>query len=434
MNDKLTLKRIFLAGIKAVNAYDAVCSEVSLTHNQIKIAGKRYSLNSFKKVIVIGAGKASYAMAKAIEKKIGSVIDNGVVITKYNHGGSLKHIKVLEASHPLPDMNSVSATNQLISMANNVDQHTLVIMLLSGGASSLLVAPDGISLEDKIKATSLLLRSGASIEELNIVRKHLSLVKGGKLASIFYPAQIVTLIISDVIGNKLDIIGSGPTYFDNSTSQQAIDILNQYNLNQIMPKSVIKTLENKIKSKVINRVTRTIRKNVRNVIIADNKLAIHTCKRETKKLGLKPVVLTTSLHGEAREVGHVLASIAEEMFNNKKKNHKRLCLISGGETTVSVKGNGKGGRNQELALAFAIDIKNKSISMLSAGTDGSDGPTDAAGAIVDGYTMRDIKGLGMNPFKYLNDNDSYTILDKVGRLLKTGPTETNVMDIQLILL
>ncbi len=433
LKNKAILKKIFFAGVKAVNAYSAVVSKIKLLDRSIEIAGKKYSLDLFNRVIVVGAGKACYDMAKGIEDVLGRIITHGVVVTKYGHGGSLKHIKVFEASHPLPDMNGVKATEQIISMANNVDQQTLVIVLLSGGASSLLVAPEGISLNDKIITTSLLLKSGATIDELNIVRKHLSYVKGGKLASMFYPAKIVTLIISDVIGNRLDIIGSGPTYFDPSTPQQAIGIIKKYNLMFRIPEPVIKHLENKSMHDVQKRTNNRMHKHARNIIIADNRLAVETCKREATRYGLKPIVITTRLHGEAREVAHVLGSIACYIHDNKRGKSKHVCLISGGETTVTVKGKGRGGRNQELALAFAMDIQNMDISMLSAGTDGSDGPTDAAGAIVDGNTMADIKKSGMDPFKYLTNNDSYTLLNRIGALLKTGPTGTNVMDIQLIL-
>jgi glycerate-2-kinase len=425
------LKKIFSKGINAVKGYDAVKSIVKHGKDNIEISNKIYSLKFFNKIIVIGAGKASFDMAKALDETLGTRIYIGVVITKYGYGGHLKHIDVFEASHPLPDINGIKATKHLLSLSSNIDRHTLVIMLLSGGASSLLVAPDGVSLRDKIKTTSLLLKSGAGIDELNTVRKQLSLVKGGRLASMFYPAKIVTLIISDVIGNRLDIIGSGPTVKDVSTPKQALDIIDRYHVKDKIPQAVLKRLEQK----------KGVRNNhsapspVRNIIIADNGKAVNACKTEALRLGLKPVILTTTLHGEAREVGHVLSSIAYEMSHHMKTNNKKVCIISSGETTVTVKGNGKGGRSQELALAFAMDIHDKKgISMLSAGTDGADGPTDAAGAIVDNTTINRINTMGMEPHKYLLNNDSYTVLDKAGALLKTGATGTNVMDIQLILI
>ncbi|MCL4467695.1 MAG: glycerate kinase [Deltaproteobacteria bacterium] len=425
------VRKIFAAGVNAVRGYDAVRSVVKLTHNTLGIAGKKYRLSSFNRIIVLGAGKASFDMAKALDEILGRHINEGVIITKYGYGGLLNHIAVMEASHPLPDREGIRATQRVMSIARDVDRHTLVIMLLSGGASSLLVAPDGISLGDKIKTTSLLLKSGAGIDELNTVRKQLSLVKGGRLAGMFYPAEIVTLIISDVIGNKLEIIGSGPTVQDTSTPQQALEIIDRYHGRDKVPQAVIKRLERK-KNVTDNRA---VRSKVQNIIIADNRKAVDACKNRALKLGLTPVILTTSLHGEAREAGHVLASIANEMARRKTGNRKKVCLISSGETTVTVAGNGKGGRSQELALAFAMDIAGKQkITLLSAGTDGTDGPTDAAGAIIDNTTTNRIAKIGMDPNTYLLNNDSYTVLDKAGALLKTGATGTNVMDIQLILL
>ncbi len=425
------VRKIFAAGVNAVRGYDAVRSVVKLTHNTLGIAGKKYRLSSFNRIIVLGAGKASFDMAKALDEILGRHINEGVIITKYGYGGLLNHIAVIEASHPLPDREGIRATQRVMSIARDVDRHTLVIMLLSGGASSLLVAPDGISLGDKIKTTSLLLKSGAGIDELNTVRKQLSLVKGGRLAGMFYPAEIVTLIISDVIGNKLGTIGSGPTVQDTSTPQQALEIIDRYHGRDKVPQAVIKRLERK-KNVTDNRA---VRSKVQNIIIADNRKAVDACKNRALKLGLTPVILTTSLHGEAREAGHVLASIANEMARRKTGNRKKVCLISSGETTVTVAGNGKGGRSQELALAFAMDIAGKQkITLLSAGTDGTDGPTDAAGAIIDNTTISRIVSMGMEPYTYLLNNDSYTVFDKAGALLKTGATGTNVMDIQLILL
>ena len=425
-----TLVKIFDAGVRAVLGYDAVKAAVQLTRNTLGIAGRKYRLSTFNRILVIGAGKASFSMARALDELLGMRIERGIVITKYGYGGLLNHIAVMEASHPLPDREGIRATQQVMALSKGVDSHTLVIVLLSGGASSLLVAPDDISLGDKIKTTSALLKSGAGIDELNTVRKQLSLVKGGRLAGMFYPAEIVTLIISDVIGNKLGTIGSGPTVQDTSTPKQALDIIDRYLGRDKVPQAVIQRLERK--KNVMNNFTGVPK--IHNIIIADNRKAVDACKARALHLGLTPLILTTSLHGEAREAGHVLASIANEMVRKKTKPHKKVCIISSGETTVTVTGTGKGGRSQELALAFAMDVAGKqTITLLSAGTDGTDGPTDAAGAIVDNTTMSRITSLGMEPYNYLLHNDSYTVLDKAGALLKTGATGTNVMDLQLIL-
>lgn len=425
------LQTIFLAGLKSVHGTEAVRRVFRSDRTGITISGTRYNYTDFGRILVIGAGKASFAMAQSLDTAIGNHIDQGIVTTKYGHGGTMRHIRTVEAGHPLPDLNGVQATQQMISLANGADRHTLVLVLLSGGASSLLVAPDGISLKDKIKTTELLLKAGADIGELNSVRKQLSLVKGGRLASLFYPARIVTLIISDVLGNRLESIGSGPTVRNTSTPDQALRILDLYHLRDKVPQAVLRRLEQKRTS----RSSSTAVPNARNIIVADNKKAVDACTQTALQLGLRPFLLTTGLHGEAREAGHVLAAIAGEMARNKKKKDKRMCIISSGETTVTVTGTGKGGRNQELALSFAMDIQGtKGIRMLSAGTDGTDGPTDAAGAIVDGTTVRRIQRKGLDPSAYLLDNDSYTVLGKAGCLLKTGPTNTNVMDIQLVLI
>ena len=430
-DNRTLLTNIFRSGIDAVNGWNAVRAVVRTTSSSVRIAGKPYLFSRINKIVVIGAGKASFAMARALDELLGARIHSGIVITKEGHGGRLDHIEVAEASHPLPDMRGVRATRRLLSLARTVDRDTLLIVLLSGGASSLLVAPDGISLSDKIKTTSLLLNAGACIDELNTVRKQLSLVKGGGLGRMFYPAQIVTLIISDVMGNRLDIIGSGPTVIDGSTPEQALDVLARYGISNKVPRDVIRRLEQKKHA----AVPTALHPRTRNIIIADNTKAVDACAKAVRRLGIRPVVLTTSLHGEAREAGHVLASIAGEMKRSKKKAGTRIGIISSGETTVTVAGTGKGGRNQELALSFAMDIQGqKGISLLSAGTDGTDGPTDAAGAFVDNTTVHRIQLKGMDPSAYLMNNDSYTALQKAGALLKTGATGTNVMDIQLILI
>ncbi len=422
------LKALFYDGINAVNGYNAVKGVIRINRKEIIISGNEYPSGQFKHIIVAGAGKASVSMAKAIDDLVGERIERGIVITKYGHGNRLKHIDVLEAGHPLPDQNSIDGTKRILNLSKYADEQTLLIMLLSGGASSLLVAPDGILLEDKIKTTELLLKSGAGIDELNTVRKQLSLVKGGGLANAFFPAHVITLMISDVIGNKLDTIGSGPTVKDSSTSIDALKIIQHYGLIKRVPIRVKQLLEQK--SKAYMQHTRI--RHTKNIIIADNRKAIEACRIRASKMGLKTIILTDSLHGEAKEVAKVLASIALELKH--KKINRGICLISGGETTVNVIGKGKGGRNQELALSFAMELKGiKGITLLSAGTDGTDGPTDAAGAIVDYETITKIKVHGIEPYQSLLNNDSYTALDSANCLLKTGPTDTNVMDLQLII-
>ncbi|MCD6319243.1 MAG: glycerate kinase [Candidatus Desulfofervidaceae bacterium] len=430
MKNETVLKDLFWTGIRAVNPYTAVKEYLKKVQEEIKT-------DEYQKVIVIGFGKAAYTMAKAVEEEWGDLIDTGLAITKYGHGGKLDKIKITEAGHPLPDENGVKATEEIIKLIKaNAGEKTLILCLISGGGSALLVAPyEGITLAEKQSVTQLLLKAGADITELNAVRKHLSRVKGGRLAERAYPSRLIALILSDVIGDPLEVIASGPTAPDETTYRDALTVLKKFSLFPHTPPQMIELLE-KGKQGLLPETLKKdnpIFKHVTNVIIGNNRKALNAVKAKAFELGFQPQIISSEIQGEAREVGEYLANLASEAQKTLSDSPK--CLISGGETTVAVKGKGLGGRNMELALAFALKVAGKKgISLLSAGSDGTDGPTDAAGAIVDGNTILRAREVGIVPEVYLGNNDAYHFFQKVGGLFISGPTGTNVMDIQIILI
>lgn len=394
-----------------------------------------YKTGKYETLLTIGFGKAVYQMALAVEESLGDLLTNGLVITKYGHGGTLKNIKIEEAAHPIPDENGLKATNRMIELLKkNATEKTLVLCLISGGGSALLVAPyKEITLEEKKDVTKLLLKAGADIEELNTVRKHISRVKGGRLAEHCYPARIISFILSDVIGDHLETIASGPTAPDETTYKHALTVLKKFNLFKKVSPSVLDLLRKGEKGIIPETLKKDnpVFKKVTNIIVGNNKKALQAIKHQAVKLGFNAQIISAELSGEAREVAKSLANLA--LKTQKTSPNLPLFLISGGETTVTVKGPGIGGRNTELALAFALEIAGKKgITLLSAGSDGTDGPTDAAGAIVNGDTVHKAKNLGLDPERFLENNDSYNFFKKTGGLFITGPTGTNVIDIQII--
>jgi hydroxypyruvate reductase/glycerate 2-kinase len=442
---KELLSEIFSSVLHAVDPY-------LLIKDYAKKLRADISQGNVDKLIIVGFGKAAFQMAFAAEEVLGpELIKDGIVVTKYGHAkrqqpaasnqqsAELRKIKVFEAAHPVPDEKGFKAAEEIIKLLEKTGEETLVLCLVSGGGSALLVAPyEGIALSEKQMITDLLLKAGADISELNSVRKHLSRVKGGRLAEIIAPARTISLMISDVIGDRLDVIASGPTAPDTATYKDALDVIEKYGLKEQAPASVMDVLQKgregmipetpKEGSPVFNKVN--------NVILCNNRKAIEAAKEKAESMGYRVEILADDLTGEARDVGRWLAEKALKTSNELRvtSNKKRVCLISGGETTVTVKGKGKGGRNTELALSFAMAIEGvKGISLLSAGTDGTDGPTDAAGAIVDGETIKKAKSLGLNPEEYLSKNDSYNFFKETDSLLITGPTGTNVMDVQIVL-
>ena len=435
---KQQLVDIFNSALSAADPYNAVKRAIRIEGDQLLAGEEAYDLRNYERVLAVGAGKGTALMAQAVEDVFGDRIDDGVIIVKYGHTRPLNRIREIEASHPLPDEAGVKGTEEIIETLKDVDEKTLIICLLSGGGSALLVSPaEGISLKDKQVTTDLLLKSGASIEELNGVRKHLSRVKGGRLASIAYPATVITLILSDVIGDRLDVIASGPTVPDRSTFMDAVKVIEKYNLVKKLPNNVLSMLLDGIAGKLPDtpKAGEDCFKKGSPVIVGSIRQAINAARNAANKLGFDTEMVTDKLQGEAREAAVYLADLAK-MVRSSRKGGKPMCLLSGGETTVNVKGSGKGGRNQEFALAFALEIEGvDGITLLSAGTDGTDGPTDATGAIVDGETIHFARKLGVDPEKYLENNDSYNFFKKIdeGHHLITGPTGTNVMDVQIIM-
>ena len=427
------IRNIFDESLLAVDPYQAVSRHCDYVLS-------RYEKEKLNKLYVVSFGKAAPSMARALVDGVGNALTKGIVITKYAHVGSQKFadtLTVYEAGHPIPDENGVRATGEILKLLKQADDETLIVFLISGGGSALLCCPyDGISLAEKQAVTDLLLKAGADIKELNTVRKHISAVKGGRLAEIAYSAKMVSLILSDVIGDPLDVIASGPTSPDQSTYADAMKVIQKYGLTVRMPESVINILTKGAKGHIPETPKKgaPVFSGIENIIIGSNAIAVEAAKKAAERSGYKTTVIFTELSGEASQVAKDLAKAALDQKKVLPKGEK-TCLIAGGETTVTVKGNGKGGRNTELALAFGLAIQGqRGITFLSAGTDGTDGPTDAAGAIVTGQMFSDAVKQGLDPQDYLTRNDSYTFFKTIKGLVITGPTGTNVMDIQLILL
>lgn len=430
MNRKEALRAIFDSALKAADPYACVKKNIGYVR-------ETYEETGFERLFVIAVGKAAYSMCLAVEESLGDIINEGVAITKYDHGGELERIKFYEASHPLPDENGIIATREVVDLLENADEDTLVLCLISGGSSSLLVAPcEGITLEDKKKTTNLLLRAGADIKDLNCVRKHLSKVKGGRLAEIAAPASVISFILSDVIGDPLDVIASGPTVPDSSNYLDALRVMEKYKIRDHTPPSVLNLLSAGSMGLICDtpKTGDEMFCRVKNDIICNNITALEGAKLKAEELGFVTRIRSSRIEGEARGVALKMADFAIKK-KRSGSGKKALCFISGGETTVHVKGQGTGGRNMELALVFAERIKGiEGIALLSAGTDGTDGPTDAAGAIVDGQSAVIAQQEGYDMKVYLNNNDSYSFFEKTEGLLVTGPTGTNVMDIQIVLI
>ena len=428
---------VFAAAVHAVDAEQCVKSFVALSGDTLSIDDQEYDLGNFDRVMAIGAGKATPRMAVALESVLGDRITTGLINTKYEHTEPLSHIETVECGHPVPDQSGVEGTNRILGLLDEADERTLVICLLSGGGSAILPAPvDGISLEDKQETTRLLLSCGANIVELNAVRKHLSRVKGGGLARSAFPATVVALMLSDVIGDPLDVIASGPTVPDTSTYKTCAEIFSKYDLTDALPASVAERLRLGLSGEVADtpKPGEEALSRVQNVVVGSNGLAVAAARMKAEELGYNTIVLTTRLEGEAREIAQVYSSIGKEILSSGWPAPPPACIIAGGETTVTVAGSGKGGRNQELALAAAQQISGWApIVIFSGGTDGTDGPTDAAGAVSDGDTISRAEAAGLSPNDFLKNNDAYHFFKPLDDLVMTGPTGTNVADVAFVM-
>jgi len=420
---------IIEASINSVLPENLIKKYVSLDGKTIKIGNRR--IKDIKKIIVIGAGKATYNMAFALEQILGDRIEKGAINVPYGKYEKLSKIDIFQASHPVLDSNSLKGTTHILDLVKNLNVDDLVICLISGGASSLLeLLPDGITLTDLQHLNSILLDSGADIMEFNTVRKHVSLVKGGKLAELIHPAKCVSLILSDVPSNDLAMIGSGPTVFDDTTNADAYNILKKYGLTEKVPASITSYLK-------ITEPSRKIEDGkIQNILIGTNYTACKTAEITAKKMGYKTLILSTSMEGESKEVGAMIANIANEWKQKHVPLRPPCALIIGGETTVDIgTEKGIGGRNLEFVLGALLKlVKDPGIVIASVGTDGIDGTSRYAGSIGDESTIKKAIMIGLDPHKFLAAHDTSSFFEQTNDAIYTGKTDTNVSDLRIILI
>lgn len=444
---------IFESGLNAVHAGTAVKTSCRLENNILCVGSTDFDLKKYQNIYIIGAGKASAHMGAAIEELLLPQITSGVICVKYDHSVPLEKIELIEAGHPIPDKNGQKGALCILNLAEQAGINDLIICLISGGGSALLPLPASpLTLADKQKTIQLLLTCGASIDDINTLRKHMSIIKGGWLAQKAHPATLITLILSDVVGDKLDAIASGPCVPDYSTFSDCMNIIKSYGIVNVLPKRVSEHFKKGKAGKIQEtpKPGNPAFNNTYNLIIGSNSEALHAAQKKAKTLGYNTLILSSMIEGDTGNAARFHTAIAKEIRKTGNPIPAPACILSGGETTVVIKGNGLGGRNQEFALAAAIDMKNENdmkndmnnksdmkdedkVVILSAGTDGTDGPTDAAGAIVDSQTIKKAMATGLDPYRFLDSNDSYNFFKKTDELLFTGPTGTNVMDIRIVL-
>jgi glycerate 2-kinase len=430
---KEILGRILRSGLDAVDPETAVRNCVSRDGSRLFVGDRDYDLDGYKRILLIGAGKGTAPMAKAVEQILGDHLTSGWIIVKYGYGMPLDKTHIIEAGHPIPDEAGLEAAESLLHTIGECGEEDLIICAFSGGGSALLPAPcPPLGLDEKQRTTRLLLESGATIDEINAIRKHLSRSKGGWLAKTAYPATLASLLLSDVVGDRLDVIASGPTVPDETTFGDCISIVEKYQLAEKLPKAVMTLFQQGVAGSIPETPKKgdKVFSKVQNLIVGNNRNALLAAQEQAISLGYHTMILSSQIEGEAREVAQVFASIGKEISQSGLPIAPPACVLAGGEPTVTIRGEGKGGRNQELALACAISIDGwDRIALLSSGTDGTDGPTDAAGAIVDGTTCRRAREAELDPNAYLAANDSFSFFESLGDLVMTGPTRTNVMDI-----
>jgi hydroxypyruvate reductase len=441
-NMRSDAKEIFKSCLIAVDPYRAVKQFVRLRGGRLVlgIKGKSHAeldLKEFDGISLVGAGKATAPMARALEELFGERIKKGLINLKYGFTEALALTEIIEAGHPIPDQNGVKGTGKILAFLSGAGEKDLIFSLISGGGSALLPQPAGdITLAEKQEMTRKLLACGASIDEINAVRKHISLSKGGQMAQAAFPAAVVNLMLSDVVGDRMDVIASGPFVPDTSTFQDVREIFKKYDLQEI-PSSI----RERVMAGLKGQIPETPKENdiifdrILNFIVGSNILALEAASAKAKKLGYETLILSSMVEGETREVARVHSAIAREILKTGRPIPPPACIISGGETTVTVRGKGLGGRNQEFCLAAAADLSElpPRVVMLSGGTDGNDGPTDAAGALIDPLTIMRGIDAGMEAAEFLQRNDAYHYFEKTDDLLITGPTNTNVMDVRLVL-
>ncbi|MBN1202302.1 MAG: glycerate kinase [Anaerolineae bacterium] len=424
------------AALTAVDPAAAIRRVVRREGDVLHVAGHTYDLGRVRRVIVIGGGKAGASMTAAIETILGERITAGHVNVKYGYTAPTDRVTVHVCGHPVPDAAGVDGVRAMVDLLDDMTGDDLVICLISGGGSALMTLPvAGVALADMQALTEALLRSGAPIQAINTVRKHLSQVKGGRLARLAYPANVIALILSDVVGSPLDTIASGPTVPDPTTFADALAVIERGGIADEVPAAI----RHYLMSGAAGRMPETpkagdpVWARVQNVIVADNARAAEAAVERAQALGFHTLLLSTYVEGEARDVGQVLAALAKEIAASNRPVPRPACLILGGETTVTVQGKGTGGRNQELALAAALAIQGMgNVLIASLATDGTDGPTDSAGGLVDGSTVARGAALGLSAQAALDNNDAYPFLAAVDDMLVTGPTNTNVNDLMAV--
>jgi glycerate 2-kinase len=435
-------EEIFKGCLTAVDPYGAVKRFVHIKGDHLILGIKGQSqqeldLTRYDRIALVGAGKATAPMARAVEMLFGKRLSGGIVVLKYGFTQELSVTEMVEAGHPVPDQNGVDGTRKILDFLKAAGEQDLIFSLISGGGSALLCQPAGeITLAQKQAITSSLLACGATIDEMNTVRKHISEAKGGQMARAAAPATVVNLMLSDVVGDKMDVIASGPFVPDTSTFNDVQEIFKKYDL-----KDISGPIEERIRVGMEGRIPETpkegdaVFRNVHNLIVGSNILALEAARVKAEKLGYQTLILSSMVEGETREVALVHTAMAKEVLKTAHPLSPPVCIISGGETTVTIRGKGLGGRNQEFCLAAALDMADlpPRVVVLSGGTDGNDGPTDAAGAVVDPLTVSRGKAAGMEAAAYLANNDAYHFFEKTHDLLMTGPTNTNVMDARLVL-
>ncbi len=430
-------RHIFAAGVAAVDPVAAVQRAIVRQDNTLYVDGVPYDLRRYAHVYGLGAGKAGATMAQGLEAVLEERLTGGLVTVKYGHLAPVSRVTIQEAAHPVPDEAGVQGAEALIRLGQQAGTDDLVFCLLSGGGSALLPAPSpGITLEEKQRVTSLFLECGASIDEINVIRKHISRLKGGQLARLVAPATLITLVLSDVVGDRLDVIASGPTVPDPTTYQDCLEIIRRYDLLACLPTSVRSHLQRGQAGELSEtpKATDAAFARCQTVIIGSNRLALQAARAEAQARGYRTLILSSCLEGEARHIARMHAAIAREIRQSGEPLPPPACVMAGGETTVTIRGDGTGGRNQEFALAAALDIAGlDGVVVLSGGTDGTDGPTPAAGALADGHTVARARALGLTPETFLRRNDSYHFFHALDDLLITGPTGTNVMDMHILL-
>jgi hydroxypyruvate reductase len=414
--------QIFRAALQAADPEQAVLRYLKSDGATLTAGRRRYRLSQFDRIQVIGAGKAAAAMAHAVEGLLGKRIAGGAINVKDKSGVRLRRIAVTEAGHPMPDERGVEGARRIMEIARSAGPRDLLICVISGGASALTPAPrPPITLAAMQEVTGQLLARGATIHEINAVRKHVSQFSGGQLAKLAWPATVIALILSDVIGDDLDVIGSGPTVPDRATIADAARIVVKYSIRSLPFEETPKPGDPAFQR-------------VHNLIVGSNRQAMDAAARQARALGYRTLMLSTFIEGETREIASMHAAIVKEILTSARPVRRPACILSGGETTVTLQGAGLGGRNQEFVLAAAIAIEGFApVTIFSAGTDGSDGPTDAAGAIADSSTLARARARGLDARRFLAENDSYHFFEKLEGLVKTGATGTNVMDVRVLL-